>query len=241
MKNTSKIRVSFRETMKVIIPFTLIIIVLCFCDTTNGQRVNTEPVTNIIVETPTATDTITNTTTSNTTATTSTSITTTTSTSYTTSMTTTVATTTSSRTTTNPPKTYVSTTTTIINTTVVTEAPIEVVTTYVSNESNTSSESFIGTFSRGTFYTTGSYGGSGRNLVSGHSIASRAIYEMYGYGNYKIRIECDAYPELNGIYSLDDCSAAGNYEVIDFWFAPNAVPSYFRKMGVFEVRAYIIR
>lgn len=101
-------------------------------------------------------------------------------------------------------------------------------------------EEYIGSFSRGTFYTTGSYGGSGRNLVSGYSIASRAIYEMYGYGNYEIRIECDSFPELNGIYSLDDCSAEGNYEVIDFWFAPNDVPAYFREIGVVEVRAYII-
>ena len=95
-------------------------------------------------------------------------------------------------------------------------------------------------FSRGTFYTTGSYGGSGRTLVSGYSIASRAIYEMYGYGDYEIRIECDSFPELNGTYSLDDCSAEGNYEVIDFWFAPNDVPAYFREIGVVEVRAYII-
>ena len=101
-------------------------------------------------------------------------------------------------------------------------------------------EEYIGSFSRGTFYTTGSYGGSGRNLVSGYSIASRAIYEMYGYGDYEIRIECDSFPELNGIYSLDDCSAEGNYEVIDFWFAPNDVPAYFREIGVVEVRAYII-
>lgn len=100
---------------------------------------------------------------------------------------------------------------------------------------------FIGTFTRGTYYTFGTYGGSGRTLVSGYSIASRALYEMYGYGDYKIRIECDEFPELNGIYSLDDCSAKGDNRVIDFWFSPGEVPAYFKQMGVLEVRAYIVR
>lgn len=127
---------------------------------------------------------------------------------------------------------------------VATAAPVVETTnteTVTETVTNTPNEEFIGTFTRGTYYTFGSRGGSGRSLVSGYSIASRALYEMYGYGDYKIRIECDEFPALNGIYSLDDCSAKGDNRVIDFWFAPGDVPAYFRQMGVLEVRAYIIR
>ena len=227
MKNINKIRVPFKGAIKVVIPFTLIFIIFCFCDITKEQRVNTEPVANIITETVTTEAIVTTTTTeeiTTTTTTTETTISTTTSTSITT------------------------TTTEEINTTIVTGAIATEDTTTATtstetytDSNNSSTETFIGTFSRGTFYTIGSYGGSGRTLVSGYSIASRALYELYGYGDYKIRIECDSFPELNGVYSLDDCSAAGNYEVIDFWFAPNDVPSYFRKMGVLEVRAYLVQ
>lgn len=229
MKNINKIRVPFKGAIKVVIPFTLIFIIFVFCDITKEQRVNTEPVANIITET----------------ATTEAIATTTTTEEITTTIVETTTTTTSETTITTNTSTT-STTTEEINTTIVTGAIATEDTTETSTETytdsnNSSTETFIGTFSRGTFYTIGSYGGSGRTLVSGYSIASRALYELYGYGDFKIRIECDSFPELNGIYSLDDCSAAGNYEVIDFWFAPNDVPSYFRKMGVFEVRAYLVQ
>lgn len=151
----------------------------------------------------------------------------------TTTMTSTTTVTTTTSTTTTPIKTTTSTTTT-------TQPPTEAPTTVTTVDTGSSSEEFIGTFSRGTFYTFGTYGGSGRTLVSGYSIASRALYERYGYGDYKIRIECAEFPELNGVYSLDDCSAPGNYEVIDFWFAPGNVPGYFKQMGVLEVKAWII-
>lgn len=121
----------------------------------------------------------------------------------------------------------------------VAETETETVTETVATEAV--NEEFVGTFTRGTYYTFGSRGGSGRTLVSGYSIASRALYEMYGYGDYKVRIECDEFPALNGIYSLDDCSAKGDNRVIDFWFAPGEVPGYFYQQGVLEVRAYIIR
>lgn len=112
----------------------------------------------------------------------------------------------------------------------------------VIEDTTTGNETLIGTFSRGTYYCgyEGTYGGSGRTLQSGYSIASRAIYEWYGYGDYKVRIECDEYPELNGIYSLDDCSAPGNYNVIDFYYNYNSVPNYFYQCGVLTVRAYIV-
>lgn len=137
------------------------------------------------------------------------------------------------------------TTETATTTESVTEIDIPETTTVTSTETETvvaaPSEEFIGTFSRGTYYTFGSRGGSGRPLVSGYSIASRALYEMYGYGDYGIRIECDEFPALNGVYSLDDCSAKGDNRVIDFWFAPGDVPAYFYQQGVLEVRAYLVK
>lgn len=162
---------------------------------------------------------------------------------------TTVTSTTTSTTTTKATTAAIMTTSTVANTRLVEPEPSSTAIPITESPTteppepetvNVSSEDFIGTFSRGTYYTFGSYGGSGRTLVSGYSIASRALYERYGYGDYKIRIECDEFPELNGVYSLDDCSAPGNYEVIDFWFAPGCVPSYFQQMGVLEVRAYIV-
>lgn len=138
-------------------------------------------------------------------------------------------------TTTRATTTAATTTTTVSETT--TEIDIPETTTVVSTET----VEFIGTFTRGTYYTFGSRGGSGRPLVSGYSIASRALYDMYGYGDYEIRIECDEFPALNGVYSLDDCSAKGDNRVIDFWFAPGDVPGYFYQQGVLEVRAYLVK
>lgn len=224
MKITHKTRVSIRRLSKIIFFFVLTIVIFCACDTTENKRTDTDSVANINITKTIEKDT----TAATTVATTNT----------------TVVLTTSSRTTTTT-TVQITTTTTSTNVQESTTELIETVpmieeSSVSASEESVSSEKFIGTFSRGTFYTTGRYGGSGRTLVSGYSIASRAIYEAYGYGDYKIRIECEEFPALNGIYSLDDCSAQGNYEVIDFWFAPNDVPSYFRQMGVFEVKAYII-
>lgn len=232
MKNINKIRVSLRRLCAITFFSTLTIGFICVSDNTKIERVDTESVALIDVTTMETTTTTSTTTTTLNTQTTSNETTTTT----------------------------IASTTPIIVETCSQELLTEIITTevvmveesntemYIEEQSNDTldetitdtNEEYIGSFSRGTFYTTGSYGGSGRTLVSGYSIASRAIYEMYGYGNYEIRIECDSFPELNGIYSLDDCSAEGNYEVIDFWFAPNDVPAYFREIGVVEVRAYII-
>lgn len=228
MKITNKTRVSVRRLNTMIFFSILLSIVFCGCGATEIKRMDTEPTANINVDRSNE---------ETTTVVTTTFI----------PATTTIVTSNSKFTTTAfqvaqaSLTTLETTTTTTVAEKIIQETPVqnnENVVTEISAE--TSSEEFIGTFSRGTFYTTGSYGGSGRNLVSGYSIASRAIYETYGYGDYKIRIECEDFPELNGIYSLDDCSAPGNYEVIDFWFLPKDVPSYFKEMGVFEVKAYII-
>lgn len=222
MKITHKTRVSIRRLSKIVFFFVLTIVIFCACDTTEDKRTDTDSVANINITKTIGKDTTAATMTTNITIVLTTSSKTTT-------------TTTEQTTTTTTPTTVQKSTTELIET-----VPMIEESSVSASEGSVSSEQFIGTFSRGTFYTTGSYGGSGRTLVSGYSIASRAIYETYGYGDYKIRIECEDFPALNGIYSLDDCSAQGNYEVIDFWFAPNDVPSYFRQMGVFEVKAYII-
>lgn len=189
--------------------------------------------------TTTTTETETSTTdTTTTTATTSTTDTTTTTTSTTTTVETTVttkpSTTTEVKIETKPETTTVATTTTEI------DIPEESTVVETETETTTETEEFVGMFTRGTYYTFGSRGGSGRTLVSGYSIASRALYEMYGYGDHKFRIECDEFPDLNGVYSLDDCSAKGDNRVVDFWFAPGDVPAYFKQMGVLEVKVYII-
>lgn len=222
MKITHKTRVSVWRLCIIIFFSVLLGIIFCGCDTTEDKRTDTDSVANINITKTIEKDTTAATMTTNITVVLTTSSRTTT-------------TTTEQTTTTTTPTTVQKSTTELIET-----VPMIEESSVSASEESVSSEQFIGTFSRGTFYTTGSYGGSGRTLVSGYSIASRAIYETYGYGDYKIRIECEDFPALNGIYSLDDCSAQGNYEVIDFWFAPNDVPSYFRQMGVFEVKAYII-
>ena len=232
MKNINKIRVSLWRLCTITFFSALTIGFICVSDNTKIERVDTESVALIDVTTMETTTTTSTTTTTLNTQTTSNETTTTT----TTSITSVIIEACSQELLTETITTGVA---------MVEEPSPEM---YIEEQSNDISaetitdtnEEYISSFSRGTFYTTGSYGGSGRTLVSGYSIASRAIYEMYGYGNYEIRIECDSFPELNGIYSLDDCSAEGNYEVIDFWFAPNDVPAYFREIGVVEVRAYII-
>lgn len=232
MKNINKIRVSLWRLCTITFFSALTIGFICVSDNTKIKRVDTESVALIDVTTMETTTTTSTTTTTLNTQTTSNETTTTTTTS-------------------NTPVIVEACSQELLTETITTEVVmveepspeihIEEQSNIILDETITdTNEEYIGSFSRGTFYTTGSYGGSGRTLVSGYSIASRAIYEMYGYGDYEIRIECDSFPELNGTYSLDDCSAEGNYEVIDFWFAPNDVPAYFREIGVVEVRAYII-
>lgn len=213
---SEKVRTLVREGAIVLFISVFCILLATFCDKVS-KSTDTEPVaqTTPIQTTISSTSTVTTTTTTTVT---------------TTATTTTTTTTTTTKVVTKP----------VIVTTTTTTQPVET-TEAVTEISTATNEECIGTFKRGTYYAFGSVGGSGRKLVSGYSIASRALYEMYGYGDYKIRIECDRFPQLNGIYSLDDCSAKGNNQVIDFWFAPNEVPDFFRKYGVLEVRAYIIR
>lgn len=85
-----------------------------------------------------------------------------------------------------------------------------------------------------THYYPGVCGGSTRTLLGyGNydnnirgSVASRSLYEMYGYnrnGRTTIYLEFSSYPEMNGWYFLDDYCA--HYGVIDvFVFSEYACP-----------------
>jgi hypothetical protein len=90
------------------------------------------------------------------------------------------------------------------------------------------------TYYPATHYYPGVCGGSTRTLIgygtydSGirGSVASRSLYEMYGYernGRTTIYLEFPSYPEMDGIYFLDDYCA--HYGVIDvFVFSEYACP-----------------
>ena len=121
----------------------------------------------------------------------------------------------------------------------------------VTNETASRSEylTCLGIF-KGTYYagkTVPCKGGSGRTLINCStssseikgSVASRYIYNMYGYnrgGRTKVWIECSEMPSMTGWYYVDDCCGATN--VIDFYYYKNA-NCPFRKSGVIFVKAYI--
>lgn len=82
-----------------------------------------------------------------------------------------------------------------------------------------------------TWYESGvgTYGYSGRTLISGYSVASNyfpqgTIVKVEGSG-------------LDGIYRVDDRGAMGN-NVIDFFYNYGDVPSNFRQMGRVSIKAY---
>lgn len=112
---------------------------------------------------------------------------------------------------------------------------IEYQTPTVGNKDNaTYVGNFKMTYYPATAYYDGVCGGSGRTLrgygdysdgIRG-SVASRSLYEMYGYernGRTTIYLEFPSYPEMNGWYFLDDYCA--HYGVIDvFVFSDYACP-----------------
>lgn len=116
---------------------------------------------------------------------------------------------------------------------------------------NTSNYSYAvsldGTYYPSTAYSSNPYGvngGSGRSLIGYNygeirgSIASSYLYSAYGYyrnGRTKVYIEVPAYPEMNGIYYLDDCSGAN---VVDF-FVYYSTDCPFYQAGRATVNCYI--
>lgn len=112
---------------------------------------------------------------------------------------------------------------------------------------------FVKTFNHGTYYAYGEprCGGSGRQLIDcitgeGNvkgSIASRYLYENYGY-NYNgkrtlVYLEVEDYPTMDGYYYLDDSNAAGYNDVIDFFFLYD-YNCPFELQGVVKVDCYIV-
>lgn len=108
---------------------------------------------------------------------------------------------------------------------------------------------FLGNY-KGTYYVvkTPCNGGSGRILVDcginitdsyKGSVASRYIYENYGYnyqGKTMVYLEIKEYPEMNGWYSVDDCN--GSRSIVDFYFSdPMNCP--YQYDGVVHVGMYI--
>lgn len=102
---------------------------------------------------------------------------------------------------------------------------------------NSSAGSLIRGDMRGTYYAPGSWnnysniGGSGRYLLDCNyggdgyakgSIASGYLYNLIGYysngGRTAVWLEISGYPDMSGVYYLDDCSGA---DVIDFFYDQN--------------------
>ncbi|MDE6149662.1 MAG: hypothetical protein K2F81_06160 [Ruminococcus sp.] len=78
--------------------------------------------------------------------------------------------------------------------------------------------------------STGTYGYSGRTLISGYSVASN-----YFPQGTLIKIEGSG---LDGIYRVDDKGSMSN-NVIDFFYNYGEVPNNFRQMGRVSIVAYV--
>lgn len=144
-----------------------------------------------------------------------------------------------------------------------TEAPVEVVepvseySELDEPESNKASQEAPGALirigMRGTYYAPGRWnkysktGGSGRSLLDCNyggdgyakgSIASGYLYNLLGYysngGRTTVWLHVDGYPEMDGLYYLDDCSGA---DVIDFFYSANR-NCQFSRAGVVSVDVY---
>ena len=108
---------------------------------------------------------------------------------------------------------------------------------------------------RGTYYAPGSWngysnmGGSGRYLLDCNfggdgyakgSIASGYLYDLLGYyangGRTAVWLEVYGYPNMSGVYYLDDCSGV---DVIDFFYDQNA-NCQFVNAGVVSVDVYYL-
>lgn len=111
---------------------------------------------------------------------------------------------------------------------------------------------YYGYFGRVTYYPATAYysgvcGGSGRTLLGyGNydngirgSVASRSLYEAYGYnynGRTTVYLEFPGYESMNGYYYVDDCCA--NYGVIDV-FVWDSYSCPFYNAGVITANCYI--
>ena len=148
-------------------------------------------------------------------------------------------------------------TTTVVSTTCTTTTDIlttqgTTVTTNVSTTTeSTPHEEYLGVFC-GTYYRGNCVpckGGSGRWLKSCYvsddlirgSVACRAVYERYGYSlngePTVVKLKCSTHPEINGLYTVDDCCAS--LSVMDFYFEDySRCPWQFD--GVVSVEAWVV-
>lgn len=129
---------------------------------------------------------------------------------------------------------------------------IEIINEYVEPEPSSDGLTYVGYFGRVTYYPATAYysgvcGGSGRTLLGyGNydngirgSIASRSLYEMYGYnrnGRTTVYLEFPGYENMNGRYYVDDSCA--NYGVIDI-FVWDSYSCPFYNAGVITANCYI--
>lgn len=143
------------------------------------------------------------------------------------------------------------TTTEATTTTDVTTTEVTTTTDVTTTTERAPHEEYLGVF-RGTYYRGNCVpckGGSGRWLKSCYvsddeikgSVACRAVYERYGYSlngePTVVRIACSSHPEINGLYTVDDCCAS--LSVMDFYFEDyGRCPWQFD--GVINVEAWVI-
>ena len=138
-------------------------------------------------------------------------------------------------TTTNSPTTIKATTTAETTTITTTEEIVYEEEDYIQTEvieyeqNSPSSYGFVGKYYCGS---EGTYGASGRTLISGYSVAS----SYYPLGTL-LYIESDGLIP-NGTYSVDDngCSS----DVIDFFYHYGQVPSDFEYMGVSYLNVWVV-
>ena len=114
-------------------------------------------------------------------------------------------------------------------------------------ESMTYVGNFKATYYPATAYYDGVCGGSERTLLGygdygdniRGSIASRSLWSSYGYnrnGRTTVYLEFPSYPEMSGLFYVDDCSAW--YGIVDvFVWSSSACP--FGNVGVTSVDCYI--
>lgn len=142
-------------------------------------------------------------------------------------------------------------TTTEVTTTEATTTEVSTTTDVTTATESAPHEEYLGVF-RGTYYRGNCIpcrGGSGRWLKSCYvsddlirgSVACRAVYERYGYSlngePTVVRIACSSHPEINGLYTVDDCCAS--LSVMDFYFADyGRCPWQFD--GVVSVEAWVV-
>ena len=161
--------------------------------------------------------------------------------------------------------------TTTVTTTTITETPVIETTVYTTTIDTTAQDTscrmvydaVYKVFTHGTYYCSGSGtpGDSGRELIDCSvgdgiikgSVASRFLFDELGYNLHGNRtvvyLEIPEFPEMNGLYYLDDSSTSEDmivdgvpidaYETIDFFYT-NANNCPFQNIGVVAVKCYLV-